>query len=102
MKAPDRLRVGPHVWRVRRRALDADGELYGRTEEQRLLITIAPGRAPSQERDTLLHELLHALWSHCALDQDDDEQERIVRSLAPWLLAALRDNPQLVAFLLAE
>lgn len=101
MTIPKTVRIGPHRWRVRRRALDDEQQKYGRTDEQQLAITIAPWVRGSQLADTLLHELLHAIWAHTALDFDDDDQERIVRSLSPWLLGALRDNPELVAFLLA-
>lgn len=103
MKPPRSVRIGPHRWRIKRSAIDADPDLYGRTVERRLTILLAPGSAPSQLRDTLVHELLHAIWSQCALGDltDDDGQERVVGSLAPWLLGALRDNPELVAFLTA-
>lgn len=99
MKPPASVRLGPHRWTIRRGAIDADGELYGRTLERELTILLAP-TVPSQERDTLLHELLHACWAQTGLDFEDDEQERVVGALAPWLLGALRDNPRLVAFLL--
>lgn len=100
MKPPASVRIGPHEWTVRRQPIDADGEYYGRTVERELAILIAPGNAPSQERDTMLHELLHAIWAHTGLDYDDEQQEQIVRSLSTPLLGALRDNPRLVTFLL--
>lgn len=95
------MRIGPHRWTIRRQLVDADCEVYGRTYERELAIVVAP-TVPSQERDTLLHELLHAIWAHTGLSYEDDEQERVVGALAPWLLGALRDNPRLVAFLLAR
>ena len=101
MTAPARLRIGAQWWQVRRAKLDGDRQKYGETDERRLRITLAPWVGPGQARDTLLHEVLHAIWSQTALDQDEDEQERIVRSFTPWLLQVLRDNPELVEFLLA-
>lgn len=98
---PLRLRIGAQWWRVRRRELDPDGRDYGWTEPRRLLITLAPRQAAGQLRDTLLHEVLHACWSQCALDVDADTEERIVGALAPWLLLTLRENSELVEFLLA-
>jgi hypothetical protein len=96
---PARIKIGAQQRRVRRRPID--GVTLGLTDVPKLRITLAPGQAAGQARETLLHEMLHALWSSCALDQDEDEQERIVNSLAPWLLTALRENPDLLAFLLA-
>lgn len=95
------MRIGAQRWRLRRGSLIELGDVYGVTVERELRITLSDRQAAAQLRETVLHELLHAIWSKVPLDQDDAEQERIIGSLSPWLLGVLRDNPELVAFLLA-
>lgn len=101
MKPPQRIRISPHTWRLRRCPVDVDGELHGALQERELRILVARGHAPSQLRDTVLHEVLHAIWAQCGLEFEHDDQERVVASMSPRLLACLRDNPELVAFLTA-
>lgn len=62
---------------------------------------------PDYVAETLLHEVLHSCLRVAACDPDadaraglDDVEERAVSALSGPLLAALRDNPQLIAFLL--
>lgn len=64
--------------------------------EQRLLI--ADGQAPAQERDTVLHEVLHGC---IRIVKSDAEDEEIVGTLAPVLLDVLRKNPELTKWLLS-
>ena len=96
--APAALRIGGQDWTVQLRSL---ADRYGETAKRRLRITLARGQAPGHMRDTLLHEVLHAAWSVNPPLDDEDQEERVVAALAPWLLLALRDNPDLVAFLTA-
>lgn len=53
-------------------------------------------------RDTVLHEALHACLFATGLNLGDGEEERLVAALSPVLLAALRDNPALVAYLRSD
>lgn len=77
----------------------ADGELgeheYGRTRVAQQRIFIGLTLAPAQERDTVLHEVIHA-----AVELTGHElREGAVAGLATALLSVLRCNPQLVAWL---
>ena len=68
--------------------------------EQRVLIRNAQG--PDQERDTLLHEVLHAALKVAGVRVGSSKsEEAMVRGLAPVLLDVLRSSPELVGFLLA-
>jgi hypothetical protein len=71
----------------------------GRTKIGRQLIAIADDQAADQERDTVLHEVLHCMSRIVGLIRDDDEEERIVAALTPLLLDVLRRNPDLVGYL---
>jgi Zn-dependent peptidase ImmA (M78 family) len=72
-------------------------------------ILIDPQMGKDMERDTVLHELLHAVFHlydvRSSLPEDGDGdvkklEERVVRPLATGLLVLLRDNPKLVDYLL--
>jgi hypothetical protein len=66
-------------------------------------ILIQEGMASGATRDTVLHELIHACfgqgWMIRLKNIDKDLEEELVEALAPRLLALLRDNPKLVAYL---
>lgn len=68
-------------------------------------VRIASGQHIQQQRDTLLHELLHIIWSEIGIgevDPKDLTEERVIRPLATAIIAALRDNPALVRYLLSK
>lgn len=99
---PARVRVGPHVYRVKvAKPSGLDHDAYGVTDIGRSTITLAPGLSDSQQRDTLLHEVLHAVldgtgWAHRL---GAKREEQLVRALAPALLAVLRDNREAIKWL---
>jgi hypothetical protein len=62
------------------------------------LIQVAAGQTHDDERETLLHEILHAL----EVQMDAEIPEPKLRQLAVGLYAALKDNPKLVTYLLEE
>ncbi len=67
-------------------------------------IYIAADLGPDQARDTVLHEVIHALAKITAAVGflSGAEEERIVMLLSPLLLDALRANPELVTYLTAR
>lgn len=65
-------------------------------------IRIGKGLNPQQRRDTLLHEVMHAVFSETGLTMDfkeDDDEEKIVRRLSTCLLQVIRENPEFTAIL---
>jgi hypothetical protein len=67
------------------------------------------GQSPSQLRDSLLHEIMHACTAGSGLrakggalawERNGSKEEQVVRVLATALLDALRRNPNLAQFLL--
>lgn len=63
--------------------------------EQRIFVN--PRQGPDMERDTLLHEVMHA----CLISQGmaAEDEERVVSHLATSLLDVFQRNPDLVEYL---
>lgn len=78
-------------------ALD-ETDLLGDHSLQRLMVRIAKGLAPDEERETVLHEFTHAVEIHlgCSIP------ETKVRRLSVGIFAILRDNPKLLAYLFGD
>lgn len=57
--------------------------------------------SPSTAADTLLHELMHAVWHNTDLQGEVGPglEERIVRNLSSGLIALFRDNPQFLKWM---
>ncbi len=85
--------------RVPARQLD---DCNGQVDLDALRIEIASGLHPDKEADTVLHEVLHALWDAYGLREKKDSEERIVTALAAGLLNVLKANnntmPQFMRF----
>lgn len=103
---PDRVKLGPYRIEVKYDhdamvAASANGAYLADTST----ILLQDVCSRDVERDTVLHELLHAVWkmSVLHLDYPDDEQdskgEAIIQTLAPRILELLRRNPDLVRYL---
>ncbi len=108
MKLPRVIYIGPFVYEVQCSPIStltlAAQQRIGECSYEDLAIRLAHSLAPGQTRETLLHEAMHALSNMAGLDHElgDEAEEKVVRRLAPLLLALLRDNPKLVRFLTDE
>ena len=108
IKPPKKVRIGGKLWDIRHdNRLDDDGEM-GNTLGYKCLITYGRDAMASlqQFQDTILHECKHAVMYETGLGielKNDDHitEEMIVRRSATMELAMFRDNPKLMAFLLA-
>lgn len=82
--------------------MGADGQWHHNSA----LIELRDDINPTVQRDTLLHECLHGVLQAYgikhAMGWDDDVEEKVIRLLSPTLLALLRDNPSLVAYLVGK
>lgn len=93
MNTPKRLDVLGKRWNVVQEKIE-DGA-YGMCKHSACRITLHPDQTEDNMRDSLLHEVIHALdvelYTHMG--------ERRVRLMATGLLQVLRNNKALVAFL---
>lgn len=103
MPLPKKAKVGPHTYTLRAvENLESLTDQTGGVTFSEAVIVYDPAQAHTQLRDTLLHELLHCVIFETPLRKelkDSEEEEKLVWTLSPRILALLRDNPQLVAFL---
>lgn len=67
----------------------------GSCEATKQKITILHDMPADEERDTLLHEVLHAIEEAMGLDMPD----RHIRLLATGLYAVFRDNPEFFRYI---
>lgn len=72
-----------------------DPDLVGECDTDKQVIRVRDGQPLESEQDTLLHELMHAVDE--AVDAKLKESQ--VKRLATGLLAVLKENPTLVAYL---
>lgn len=104
---PKKVKVGPHDYVIEKMTTDLvqASNAVGACLEVESKIIYDPGQSQGQVRDTILHELLHAVWGQTYMDKKyddnapDSEGELMIHELAPRILALLRDNPALVKFL---
>lgn len=69
----------------------ADAGCSGQSDLTLDVIRIRDDLSEEQWHETLLHELLHFVWHVTALPHLlDDQEETVVRSLAPWLSMIVR------------
>ena len=108
MKRPRRVKVSWSWWEISwdpDRVTELGGEAGGgvsRADHSAIAVTKLPESRP-YEQMTVLHEVLHAAWAATGLDdQTCDHEEVIVSTLAPVLLAVIRDNPDLIKYLTAS
>lgn len=107
---PRKLKVGPSTYAIRDDADEMNrisrrekDDLFGYCDHRHLTIHIDPDQADDYKRETVLHEVLHAVVSLTNLSEEwgVEKEERMVARVAPLLLGVLRDNPKLVAYLVA-
>jgi hypothetical protein len=99
MKQPASVQVGPYDIPIK--PLDpSDAEKnYGLFHSEKMEIRLRSAFAsPQQAADTLLHEVLHAVW-HLAGCSTKDGEERLVATLATQLCAVIKANPDLINYL---
>ena len=89
------LNLGPYTIKVVRNdatdlRLAADG-LVGESDVRSGTIYVRSDLDYAREREVIIHELLHHIvgLTHLQARWSDDEQEEVIRALAPWLACAV-------------
>jgi hypothetical protein len=109
-RLPSSVRIGAYTYTVSNgddfyqkvHSIQDPADILGMCDSVECLICLRPGLPPQVERNSFLHELLHAakaVGGHPDLSTDDPEEAFISATTHP-LLMILRDNPKVVAYLL--
>lgn len=63
-------------------------------------IVICKNQTAQSAADTMLHEIMHAIWNESGLFMmKRPDEETIVRTMSTWVRMVLRDNPHVAAFI---
>jgi hypothetical protein len=57
-------------------------------------IKIKTGMAPLEKGNTILHEIIHAIFTERGLIYKEKEEEKIVLAMTNGIIAFIRDNPR--------
>lgn len=77
------------------------GDVYGLTHYTTGSIDCASGLGEFDTRDTLLHEVMHAILAQQGRTTFGNEEEELyVRALATGLMGVLQDNPDFAQWLI--
>jgi hypothetical protein len=87
---------------------DEDGLTYN--DRGLILMRLVPDRLESMYQETLMHEIMHAIWCDTGLslhgDWDSgeigDKEEYIILRTSPSLVFMLKNNPHVTKYLLAD
>jgi hypothetical protein len=110
-KLPARIKIGTQTWEIVERTKNFDGMLdegsYGYTLSRENLIVIDATAATSRKRQTLLHEILHAIKFSFGnpvtpkkTDEADIWEHYYIAMYEEGVLLVLRDNPEVLEYLL--
>jgi hypothetical protein len=111
-KLPATVKIGTQTWEIVERTKNFDGMLdegnYGYTLSRENLIVLDGTAAPSRKRQTLLHELLHAVKFSFGnpvtpkkTDEADVWEHYFIAMYEEGILLVLRENPEVLDYLLA-
>jgi hypothetical protein len=73
-------------------------ENLGQCDHKKMMICIEEEQVPVEELDTVIHEILHAIWYQMSIGEGPMEEEPIVRRTANGLLQVILDNPDLLKY----
>jgi len=101
MALPKRVTLNGRRWNVASADLTYR-EAVGLCDVTTSTISIHSGQEAWEERDTFLHELMHAVLRSQGRPYDEAPEELYVGALATGLLGALRANPSATRYLFLE
>jgi Zn-dependent peptidase ImmA (M78 family) len=100
MALPDTFTLFGRKWAL---SLDPSmKDVWGRCYRDRAAIGIHAEQTPWEERDTVLHELGHAVLKAQGREYGGKAEEQYVQALATGFLHLFRDNPALVQYLFKD
>jgi hypothetical protein len=96
---PTKVKIGALDYRIEVAVLPDND--YGNCDTHTQVIYLTPNQTAQSAADTLLHEILHAIYNDSGLFTIKRPDEEItVRLIATWLKGVFRDNPEVTEFIL--
>lgn len=96
MKFPAKLKIGGFTWQVEENGdVSNEGNIFGSTHTRTQKIFLEPGLTKQKLEQTLLHEVMHAVWWQSGLSKmsfDLNVEETIVHALSMGLYQVFCDN----------
>lgn len=102
MKLPGSLHVNGRTIRLIPKPAARLPDVYGQWHEAGGKIDYRTRLASIALRDTLLHELMHAIRSTQGREYGGEVEEDYVRSLATGLIGVFDDNPEFAQWLITK
>jgi hypothetical protein len=96
---PRSLKVNGRDIQIRLRSPSRLPDALGLFHSMKSLIELRKGQEDQELRDTLLHEVLHALLHTQGREYGGDIEEMYVRAIASGLIGVFQDNPELLQWL---
>ena len=102
MKLPSKVKVGHVTYRLTVWPADFTPEdRWGECDRVGAVIRIRDNHTGPRGAETVLHEVMHAIYHEADLSAQDGE-ERMVTRLSSMLATVLHDNPKLLEWISAE
>jgi len=96
---PPSIKIGATDYTVRIEDTLPDDD-FGYSDSRLQEIAISKDQNKQAAADTLLHEILHAIWHESGLFAiKRPDEETIVRITSTWLCLVFRDNPDVLTFI---
>lgn len=98
MKVPKKIKIGGFQWRViESKDISIEGNCFGSTHTDTQKIFLEPGIPEQKRSQTLLHEIMHAIFWTSGLEKIHTgshrlTEEELVNSLSMGLFQVIRDN----------
>ena len=103
MKTPTVVKVGGHVYKIRKwdRRGARERARWGETSHRDLTIDIDEDCPEQRSKEVILHEVLHCVFCEWEIDHSGGE-EKIVAPMSKGLIAVMRDNPKLFKWVVGK
>lgn len=103
MKRPTKVRVNGAEFKIKYRKFAESEKALGLCRYKEARLEIATGQTQFDTKDTVLHEILHAILSkqgHSGRCFENALEEKYVNPIATGVIGILQDNPELARWLI--
>lgn len=98
MKIPKQIKISGFMWDIKEdNNVATEGNCFGSTHYRTQNIFIEPTATEQKKEQTLIHEILHAIWWQNGLAErykgdDSVREEEIIHTLSHGIYQVLKDN----------